>query len=126
MKTWIITAFTLAGLVACHRGQSTLGQPMDRTAQTVKLAELMEHPNAYQGKLVRVEGRIGKGGCVDCGGVLLADKTWRLSVEPEDPKAFTIPTRTGARLVAWGVVSVEPQKEGAPFVELKARGVELP
>lgn len=69
---------------------------------------------------VLFEAAVSKVGCVGCGGVIVADKTWRISVCPEDPGKFKIPTRAGARLKIWGVLTVVNG-----FREVKAQRVEI-
>lgn len=126
MKTIpIILTMTLGLLLACGAKARRLGEAPPSGIATVTMAELLQKPEAFRDRPVLVEGRIGSLGCADCGGVLLTDKTWRLSVEPEDPKAFRIPVEQGARLRAWGRLHVESES-GKTFVELKAKGVELP
>ncbi len=75
----------------------------------------------WKDQKVLFEGTIAKLGCAGCGGVIIADKTWRISAEPEDPSKFRIPVRTGARLRIWGVLSVS--SDG--FREVKAQRVEF-
>lgn len=115
----------LLGLaLACGPKTQKLGAPQPAQLPVTALEDLLQRPDAFKGKVVAIQGRIGAVGCTDCGGVLVSDQTWRLSVEPENPKAFSIPAQAGARIQAWGRVQVEQEKGGA-FVELKARGVEI-
>lgn len=120
----IPTLFLLGLALACGPRSQKLGDPRPPQLAVTKLEDLLQRPEAFKDKEVAIEGRIGSVGCVDCGGVLVTDRTWRLSVEPENPKAFSIPAKAGARIQAWGLVQVEQEKGGAT-VELKARGVEI-
>lgn len=122
LKTPSILLLGLA--LACGPKTQKLGAPRPAQITATTLEDLLQHPDAFKDKVVAIEGRIGAIGCTDCGGVLVSDKTWRLSVEPEDPKAFSIPAQAGARIQAWGRVQVE-QEKGGSFIELKARGVEI-
>ena len=69
---------------------------------------------------VLFEAVVSKVGCVGCGGVIVADKTWRISVCPDDSSKFKIPTRAGTRLRIWGVLSVVNG-----FREVKAQRLEI-
>lgn len=77
---------------------------------------------------------------MDCGGVTVVDKTWRISVEPQDPSIFRIPANTGSKIRAWGIILVGGGEEGEQGEEVgqkeqeeseetevvfKAKGVEI-
>ena len=68
---------------------------------------------------VLFEAVVSKVGCQACGGVIVADKTWRISVCPEDPAQLKIPTRAGTRLRIWGTLTIVND-----FREVKAERVE--
>lgn len=155
----ILAVLALAGLAVFwignrgNKGAEVLGKPVDSEAKAVELSDIVQNPAAYRDEIIVTEGRIGALGCVDCGGVIVTDKTWRLSVEPENPQEFRIPLKPGARIKVWGVVHVEGGGEEAEeksetkheeeeagmneseehkgegtelaIVELKARGVEI-
>lgn len=77
--------------------------------------------DSLEGKLVMFEGRINKVGCQGCGGVILAEKTWRLACEPGDPSKFKIPVKTGALVRVWGKLMIG--EDG--YREVKADRVEF-
>lgn len=66
-------------------------------------------------------GTVNKVGCAGCGGVIVADKTWRISCEPADPSKFKIPVRIGKAIKVWGVLRVTDDG----FREVKAERVEF-
>ena len=92
--------------------------PAGYSSTTVQ--QLVQEDRWHDQKVV-FEGAISKIGCVGCGGVIVADKTWRISAEPEDPSRFRIPVRAGAPLKIWGVLRVT--EDG--FREVKAHRVEF-
>lgn len=140
-------AIALAGfwVVACQRSADPerLGEPLDPQARAVSISDVLQNPKQYEGQLVVLEGRIGAVGCLDCGGVIVTDKTWRLPVEPVNSQEFRIPVKQGAPIKAWGIVHVEKlgeeKAEGGEamtkehearhaalgLVEVKAYGVEI-
>ena len=87
---------------------------------TTTLSELAQNDN-WKGKPAIFDGTISKVGCQGCGGVILAEKTWRLSCEPSDPSKFKIPVKTGALVRVWGKLTVG--EDG--FREVKADRVEF-
>lgn len=132
-------------MVGCQRGEQVerLGKPADPKASPVTISDVLQNPERYKGQLVALEGRIGAVGCLDCGGVIVTDKTWRLPVEPVNSQEFRIPVKQGAPIKAWGIVHVEnlgeQKAEGGEaktkeheavhaalgLVEVKAYGVEI-
>lgn len=160
MKRFVVVIVVVAALAAFaalwvvgrggDRGLPTLGEPAGPQARSARIGDIVQNPRAYRDQVVVVEGRIGAVGCVDCGGVIVTDKTWRLPVEPEDPSKFRIPVKQGAAIKVWGVVHVEGAEEEKAeanegsneaaeaesekheaeevelgLVEIKARGVEI-
>lgn len=73
----------------------------------------------FKDKRVHFEAAVAKVGCVGCGGVTMADKTWRISVCPENPGELKIPPTAGTRVRIWGVLSVVDDLR-----EVKAQRVE--
>jgi len=125
------------------KGAEVFGEPVAPQAIVARIQDIVQNQQAYRDKIVVAEGRIGAVGCLDCGGVIVTDKTWRLPVEPEDPSKFRIPVKRGAPIKVWGVVHVEGAEEGSretaetesekheaeqaelSLVEIKATGVEI-
>lgn len=123
-KTLILIPLAIAGalfaLNGCNSSTTTtatkaegetFGKPVDPKALSVKMKDLLDKPAEYKGKLVVLEGKIGAVGCVDCGGLIVTDKTYRLPIEPEHSDEFKLPVKTGALIKFWGVVA---QAEGDP------------
>lgn len=73
----------------------------------------------FKDKKVQFEAVVSKVGCVGCGGVTMVDKTWRISVCPEEPSKLKIPTTAGTRVRIWGVLTIVDD-----FREVKAHRVE--
>lgn len=99
----------ILGAMGCSKDgekNKPLGEPVPATATKVTIQQVVED-RSLVGKTVVLEGRVGGVGCVDCGGVLVTDKTWRVLVEPEDKTRFQIPANSGARVRVWGVVEIE-------------------
>lgn len=124
----LATAAVVVGMAlgsASCRSKPTGGQVLGLAAPPegyapVTVQELVEG-NRWQDQRVLFEGTISAVGCVGCGGVIIADRTWRVSTEPEDPSQFKIPVRPGARLRVWGVLRVADNG----FREVKAHRVEF-
>lgn len=124
----LILCATLAGGIgattgcdADARAADVLGPqavPQGYAAATVQ--QLVEQDN-WKDQQVLFTGTINKVGCASCGGVIVADKTWRISCEPADPKKFKIPARPGSTIRVWGVLKVD--EDG--FRQVKAQRVEL-
>lgn len=107
----VFGATALAGfwVVGCQRSAEPerLGEPLDPQARAVSVSDVLGNPERYKGQVVVLEGRIGAVGCLDCGGVIVTDKTWRLPVEPVNSQEFRIPVKQGAPIKIWGIVHVE-------------------
>ena len=73
----------------------------------------------FKDRQVQFEAVVSKVGCVGCGGVTMVDKTWRISVCPEEPSKLKIPTTAGTRVRIWGVLTIVDD-----FREVKAHRVE--
>ncbi len=114
-------------LVGAHgwRGRAFAGDALGLPAAPEGYASAsvreLAREDRWRDQKVLFEGLVAKVGCVGCGGVILADRTWRISVEPEDSSKFRIPRRTGARLRVWGVLRVG--QDG--FREVKAHRVQF-
>jgi hypothetical protein len=118
-ETFMRTGATLGAfiiglaLAGCKQEAKRLGDPPPGGVEAVSIQVLLRDQARYAGRTVVIEGRVGGVGCVDCGGILVTEGTWRLPVEPADKQAFRIPARAGARLRVWGVLEVEaPKPEG--------------
>lgn len=83
--------------------------------------EDLAEDDRWKDQKVLFTGTINKVGCEGCGGVIIADKTWRISCEPADPGKFKIPVRTGKTVKVWGVLRVTDDG----FREVKAERVEF-
>ena len=116
-------AFATVGCASTDEAQAgpVLGAPKAPEGYaTTTLAELAQN-DSWKGKPVTFDGTINKVGCQGCGGVILAEKTWRLSCEPGDPSKFKIPVKTGALVRVWGKLTIG--EDG--FREVKADRVEF-
>lgn len=114
----------LAGTTGCTREAKTntvLGEEKVPQGYMTTTVEQLVNEDWWKGQKVFFEGSISKIGCAGCGGVIIADKTWRISTEPANPSKFTIPVKTGAPLRIWGVLSVTDDG----FREVKAYRVEF-
>lgn len=103
------------------KANTVLGEQKVPEGYTPTTVEKLVNEDRWKGQKVFFEGSISKIGCAGCGGVIIADKTWRISTEPANPSKFTIPVKTGAPLRVWGVLSVT----GDGFREVKAHRVEF-
>ncbi|MDX2093035.1 MAG: hypothetical protein SFX73_34650 [Kofleriaceae bacterium] len=125
----VIVVLTLAlgglGGLGCGsraRANEVLGLPTPPAGYASTTVEELVRDEGLGGQRVFFEGAIAKFGCLGCGGVIAADKTWRISIEPEDPSQFRIPVRSGVRIRVWGVLQIGNRG----FREVKARRVEFP
>lgn len=144
MKTRLTSVAIAVAVVAtgCKKEEKHLGAPAPAGVESATVQGLAQDAAKYAGKTVAVEGLIS-GGCSDGDGVVLSDKTWRVEVKTSPGSSFQIPVRKGARLRAWGVVSLETEegehheeageakehgkaeeKHEEPEIVLTARGVE--
>lgn len=73
----------------------------------------------FKDRKVRFDAVVSKVGCAGCGGVTMVDKTWRISVCPEEPSKLEIPRTAGTRVRIWGVLTIVDD-----FREVKAHRVE--
>lgn len=139
MRT-LLTSFAVAvAATGCKKEEKHLGAPTPAGVEKATIQGLAQGATKFAGKTVAVEGLIS-GGCSDGDGVVLSDKTWRVEVKTSPSAGFQIPVRAGARLHAWGVVSIEEEhheeggeaeehgkgeeKHEEPEIVLNARGVE--
>jgi hypothetical protein len=109
-------AFTSRAVAAQGSGPSSPASADGYAATT--LPDLVK-TDQFKDKKVQFEAVVSKVGCVGCGGVTMVDKTWRISVCPEEPSKLTIPTTAGTRVRIWGVLSIVDD-----FREVKAHRVE--
>lgn len=126
MKQYVVAALACVALVGAAalpsiseaaQGGSSAPAPADGYTAT-KLVDLVK-TDQFKDQKVQFEAVVSKVGCVGCGGVTMVDKTWRISVCPEEPSKTTIPTTAGTRLRIWGVLTVVDD-----FREVKAHRVE--
>jgi len=113
----------VAGAAACDAAalaNQVLGPADPPPGYATTTVQQLVQEDRWQDQKVLFEGAVSRIGCVGCGGVIIADKTWRISAEPERPSEFRIPARPGARLRVWGVLRIT---EG--FREVKAHRVEF-
>ena len=99
----------LMGVAACSpkaeaKQTAAAAAPLDGYASTT-IQDLVQ-TDRFKDQKVLFEAAVAKVGCVGCGGVTMADKTWRISICPEDPGRLTIPTTAGTRVRIWGVLSI--------------------
>lgn len=117
----IVTAVIAVGYSWRAEAGEALGTVQATESYSPATVQEVAQLDKWRDKKVVFEGTVGKGGCADCGGVVVTDKTWRIGVEPEDPSKFRIPTRPGARLKVWGILGIS----GNGFREVKAQRVEF-
>jgi hypothetical protein len=110
------TAFT-SRVVAAPGGGASVPASADAYAATT-LPDLVK-TEQFKDKKVQFDAVVSKVGCVGCGGVTMVDKTWRISVCPEEPSKLKIPTTAGTRVRIWGVLTIVDD-----FREVKAHRVE--
>jgi hypothetical protein len=118
----LLSGALLIGVAACsskaqERQAAAATAPMQGYASTA-IQDLVQ-TDRFKDQKVLFEAAVAKVGCVGCGGVTMADKTWRISVCPENPAQLTIPTTAGTRVRIWGVLSIVDD-----FREVKAQRVE--
>lgn len=123
VRPWSLVVALVVGACNGHALASQVLGPAEipEGYQRTRVQDLVEDDKQWRDRDIYFEGAISKIGCGGCGGVIVADKTWRLSVEPADPSQFRIPVKTGARLKIWGVMRVT--EDG--FREVKAHRVEI-
>lgn len=111
MKALLMCAAVIAalGTSGCNKESKLLGEPAPSDAVRATVQSIAEDAAKYSGKTIVVEGRIS-GGCSDGDGVVLSDKTWRIEVKAPSTAGFQIPVRPGARMRAWGIISVEKEE----------------
>lgn len=121
----LVLAFAFATVGCARSGEAeagpVLGPAKAPEGYTTTTVQELAKDDSWKGKPVMFEGTINKVGCGDCGGVVLADKTWRISCEPADPSKFKIPVKRGAVVRVWGKLSID----GEGFREVKADRVEF-
>lgn len=94
----------LVAAVACSRSNQgkLYGEKIDATAPRVTLAELVSHPDAYEGKSVVLDGQYG-GACGD-GDFYFKDKFDMIEADPPSPEVTSLKKGTPLRL--YGIVKV--------------------
>lgn len=110
----------VAGSPSRAEAKEVLGPPAAPEGYASASVQDLVKQDRLKDQKVLFEAAVSKVGCVGCGGVIVSDKTWRISVCPENPAQFKIPTRAGTRLKIWGVLSVVND-----FREVKAQRVEI-
>lgn len=113
--------FGAAGCTSDAKANTVLGEPTMPQGYAAATVQQLAEEDRWKDQKVAFDGSISKVGCEGCGGVIIADKTWRISCEPADPGKFKIPVRTGAPLRVWGVLHVTDDG----FREVKAHRVEI-
>ena len=112
-----IVAFGCTSRTTASEALGSVQSPESYSPATVReVAEL----DTWRDRKIVFDGIVGKGGCADCGGVVVTDRTWRIGVEPVDPSKFRIPARAGARLKVWGVLEISGE-----FRQVRAERVEF-
>lgn len=98
------TLVLLGIAAACNRAShgKHYGEKIDATAPRVTLAELVSHPDLYEGKLVVVDGQHG-GACGD-GDFYFKDKFDMIEADPPQPEVASLKKGTPIRL--YGLVKV--------------------
>lgn len=127
MKQLVILAFACAAVAGASafasRAQAAQGAVSSEPASAdgyapTTLPDLVK-TEQFKDRKVRFDAVVSKVGCVGCGGVTMVDKTWRISVCPEEPGRLKIPTTAGTRVRIWGVLTIVDD-----FREVKAHRVE--
>jgi hypothetical protein len=122
MVTLLSGALLMGGAACSSRAETkeaaAATAPMEGYA-SITIQDLVQ-TDRFRGQKVLFEAAVSKIGCVSCGGVTVVDKTWRISVCPENPGRLTIPTTAGTRVRIWGVLSIVDD-----FREVKAQQVEI-
>ena len=121
LASLVATATITIGYTARAAAGEVLGAVQSTDSYSPASVQEVAQLDKWRDKKVVFEGTVGKGGCTDCGGVVVSDKTWRIGVEPEDSSKFRIPPRAGARLKVWGTLGIS----GNGFREVKAHRVEF-
>ena len=109
--------FLLVYSVGCSPQAQSFGAPLTETAVT-PIGNILAHPEQFQGKAVRIEGKITDE-CPAGGWFMLRDETGTVYVNLH-PSEIAIPQIVGRQVAAQGLV----RKEG-PQVEVIGKGVTL-
>lgn len=119
MKTITIAVFITLFLSGCGtKAQAGLyGQTITET-KTIRVGDILAHPEQFAAKTVRLEGKIIEE-CPAGGWFILKDKTGIIYVDLH-PSYFAIPQAIGRQAVAQGTV----KKEGYR-IEVIGKGVQL-
>ncbi|MBI4333676.1 MAG: hypothetical protein HY673_20625, partial [Chloroflexi bacterium] len=119
-------------------GKPRFGQAIDPQAIRVTLAELVAHPETYEGKNVVVEGEFA-GRCGD-GDFFFKDQFELIEADPPQPEVCKL--KKGTKIRLYGLVKVhrtsEPdekgeaaekleagEKKGQAYVKIVGKGVEV-
>lgn len=117
LASMAIVAFGCTSRTTASEALGSVQSPESYSPATVQeVAQL----DTWRDRKIVFDGIVGKGGCADCGGVVVTDRTWRIGVEPADPSRFRIPARAGARLKIWGVLEIS-----GDFRQVRAEQVEF-
>lgn len=107
-------------------GRQRFGQAIDPQAVKVTLAELIAHPETYEGKNVVVEGEFA-GKCGD-GDFYFKDRFELIEADPPQPEVCEL--KKGTKIRLYGLVklhrtgSSEPGEKGEAAEKLEAEGKE--
>jgi hypothetical protein len=102
----LIILLSMVLMVGCGR-QEQYGSQISLEEHT-QIAQILEQPEEFEGKIVRIEGKIIKECPTGCWFVLKQNKT-ELKVELM-PSGFAIPQRTGRYAIVEGKVVLEENK----------------
>lgn len=136
----LLTALGVLLAAGCGQvaGKPRFGQAIDPQAIRVTLAELVAHPETYEGKNVVVEGEFA-GRCGD-GDFFFKDRFELIEADPPQPEVCEL--KKGTKIRLYGLVKVhrtsEPgekgeaaekleagEKKGQAYVKIVGKGVEI-
>ena len=130
--TYAIALGVLVVMVGCSKGQTKpqFGEAIDSNLPRVKLAELIAHPDQYEGKTVVVDGEYA-GKCLgDDGDFYFKDQFDIIEADPPTP-AVIAELEKGMAVRLYGVVKVRRrtavpgEKPADPDVKIAAKGVQV-
>lgn len=120
----LVMPFLWLGCNRAGQKQATqqFGARIDTTAPKVTLAELVAHPDSYEGKSVVVDGQFN-GACADGADFYFKDKVDMVEADPPQPEVMSLNKGTPIRL--YGVVKVRHSRaEEAEKGEASEKGNE--
>lgn len=131
--TFMVALSVLVLTLACNRGGTgtRYGDPIDPAAQKVTLAELIAHPDQYEGKTVVVDGEYGGKCAGDDGDFYFKNRFDMIEAEPPTLKVIE-ELKAGMSVRLYGVVKVRRGGKSEPGytpreadVRIAAKGVEV-